>query len=103
MEGKGSITATERLSCTKYFDALGFCYTPVHQMQQYYRMGSFDNCYDKWNDLFDCFSLKTKSLSKVQEILEAREKGKTHIWSFRTVEEASANWNDKFGHLNNEQ
>lgn len=45
------------------------CYlfvAPVHQMQQYYRHGGFDNCFGKWNDLFDCLNLKTKSSSEAQ-------------------------------------
>jgi len=80
------------LSCTKCFDALWFCYSPFHQMQQYYRYGEFDNCFGKWSVLVDCLSLKTKRASEVQEILEEREKSKPHIWTYRTVEEASANW-----------
>lgn len=36
----------------------------------------------------------------MQEILEAREKEKVHIWSFRTPEEAASNWEELFGHLN---
>ncbi|CAA6667567.1 unnamed protein product [Spirodela intermedia] len=84
-----------RLSCTKSFDALWFCYSPVHQMQQYYRRGEFDSCFEKWNTLFDCLKLKTKRLSEVQEILEARESSKPHIWSFRR--EASAHWKKTFG------
>lgn len=35
----------------------------------------------------------------MQEILEARERAKSHIWTFRTVEEASSNWNEHYGHL----
>ncbi|MQM15825.1 hypothetical protein Taro_048775 [Colocasia esculenta] len=54
------------LSCTKCFDALWFCYSPVHQMQQYYRRGEFDSCFEKWNTLFDCLKLKTKKPSEVQ-------------------------------------
>ncbi|XP_015873530.2 uncharacterized protein C227.17c [Ziziphus jujuba] len=88
-----------RLSCSTCFDALWFCYSPVHQMQQYYRLGQLDNCSQKWNALFDCLSLKTKRSSEVQEILETREKEKTHIWTFRTQEEASSNWKEVFGHL----
>ncbi|KAH7542054.1 hypothetical protein FEM48_Zijuj02G0032700 [Ziziphus jujuba var. spinosa] len=72
---------------------------PVHQMQQYYRLGQLDNCSQKWNALFDCLSLKTKRSSEVQEILETREKEKTHIWTFRTQDEASSNWKEVFGHL----
>ncbi|XP_073111728.1 uncharacterized protein [Elaeis guineensis] len=57
------------LSCTKCFDALWFCYSPFHQMQQYYRYGEFDGCFGKWNALFDCLSLKTKKSSEVQVLL----------------------------------
>ncbi|KAJ4971854.1 hypothetical protein NE237_004953 [Protea cynaroides] len=95
-----SSSSGRRLSCTTYFDALSFCYSPVHQMQQYYRVGVLDNCSDKWNALFDCLSLKTKRSSEMQEILEAREKTKPHIWTLRTPEEASAHWNELFGHVN---
>nr|DAD48683.1 TPA_asm: hypothetical protein HUJ06_018620 [Nelumbo nucifera] len=55
-----------RLSCTTCFDSLWFCYSPVHQMQQYYRLGVLDNCSEKWNALFDCFNLKTKRSSEMQ-------------------------------------
>ncbi|KAI3705491.1 hypothetical protein L1987_75730 [Smallanthus sonchifolius] len=89
----------QKVSCTTSFDALWFCYSPVHQMQQYYRLGSLDNCSGKWNALVDCLKLKTKRSQEVEEILETREKEKTHIWSFRTPEEAATNWNDIFGHL----
>ncbi|XP_043717669.1 uncharacterized protein LOC122665579 [Telopea speciosissima] len=73
---------------------------PVHQMQQYYRLGVLDNCSEKWNALFDCLSLKTKRSSEMKEILETREKSKPHIWTFRTPEEASDHWNELFGHVN---
>ncbi|XP_078434607.1 uncharacterized protein LOC144705706 [Wolffia australiana] len=86
-----------KLSCTKFFDALGFCYSPVHQMQQYYRRGEFDTCFEKWNVLFDCLKLKTKKPSEVQEILESRESSKSHIWSFRSVDEASTHWKKTYG------
>ncbi|KAF3453102.1 hypothetical protein FNV43_RR03536 [Rhamnella rubrinervis] len=43
-------------------------------MQQYYRLGSLDNCSEKWSALVDCLSLKTKRSSEMQEILESREK-----------------------------
>eukprot|EP00262_Sarcandra_glabra_P006401 TRINITY_DN1866_c0_g1_i3.p1 TRINITY_DN1866_c0_g1~~TRINITY_DN1866_c0_g1_i3.p1 ORF type:complete len:105 (-),score=13.24 TRINITY_DN1866_c0_g1_i3:229-543(-) len=86
-----------RLKCTPCFDALWFCYSPVHQMQQYYRLGVLDNCSEKWTALIDCLSLKTKRSSEVQDILESREKSKPHIWSFRTVEESSTHWKKLFG------
>ncbi|XP_011005721.1 PREDICTED: uncharacterized protein C227.17c [Populus euphratica] len=97
-----SSAAKRRLSCTTCFDALWFCYSPVHQMQQYYRLGLFDNCSQKWSDLVDCLTLKTKRSSQVQEILEAREKAKPHLWKLRTPEEASVHWRQLFGHLDDE-
>ncbi|TYI31676.1 hypothetical protein ES332_A04G001000v1 [Gossypium tomentosum] len=54
------------LSCTKCFDALWFCYSPVHQLQQYYRGVVLDNCYGKWSALWDCLYLKTKPSSQLQ-------------------------------------
>ncbi|XP_074279941.1 uncharacterized protein LOC141605170 [Silene latifolia] len=90
-----------RLSCTPCFDALWFCYSPVHQLQQYYRLGVLDNCSQKWSSLYDCLKLKTKSSSEQQEILKARESEKHHIWSFRTPEESAAQWQEWYEHLDN--
>ncbi|KAJ3705476.1 hypothetical protein LUZ61_009181 [Rhynchospora tenuis] len=92
-------SGARRLSCIKCFDMLWFCYSPFHQMQQYYRYGDFDNCFAKWNDLFDCLSLKTKKASEVEEILIAREKEKKRIWTHRTVEEASEHWLKMYQHI----
>ncbi|KAJ6403108.1 hypothetical protein OIU84_015097 [Salix udensis] len=64
--GEMTKRATRRVSCTTCFDALWFCYSPVHQVQQYYRLGLFDNCSQKWSDLVDCLTLKTKRSSQVQ-------------------------------------
>ncbi|KAJ3670188.1 hypothetical protein LUZ60_010512 [Juncus effusus] len=104
-DGKAEEEKTEatrrRLSCTKCFDTLWFCYSPFHQMQQYYRHGEFDTCFAKWSSLYDCLNLKTKSLSQIEEILEEREKAKTHIWTHRTVEEASENWWRMYNHFVN--
>ncbi|XP_027347838.1 uncharacterized protein LOC113859225 [Abrus precatorius] len=92
-------TTNRKLSCSTCFDALWFCYSPVHQMQQYYRLGVLDNCSDKWRAMVDCLLLKTKHASQVQEALETKEKSKTHIWTFRTPEEASYHWKELYGHL----
>ncbi|PKI78773.1 uncharacterized protein C227.17c isoform X2 [Punica granatum] len=94
-----SAAARRRLTCSACFDALWFCYSPVHQMQMYYRFGELDNCKAKWSALIDCLSLKTKRASEVQEILEKRETQKPHIWKFRTPEESKAHWEELFGHL----
>lgn len=88
-----------RFSCTACFDALWFCYSPVHQMQQYYRLGVLDNCSGKWSALYDCLTLKTKQSSEALEILQTREKAKPHIWTFRTPEEASSHWKELFGDI----
>ncbi|GMP88650.1 hypothetical protein CsSME_00040557 [Camellia sinensis var. sinensis] len=98
-EKEEEASVPQRLSCTTCFDALWFCYSPVHQMQQYYRLGVLDNCSGKWNALVDCLTLKTKRTSVVEEILETREKAKPHIWSFRTPEEAASHWKELFGNL----
>ncbi|GFQ00754.1 hypothetical protein PHJA_002219300 [Phtheirospermum japonicum] len=92
-----------RLSCAKYFDALWFCYSPVHQLQQYYRLGALDNCSGKWSVLYDCLNLKTKRASEVEKILEDREKSIPHIWSFRTPNEARSHWQKIFGHLDEQE
>ncbi|CAJ2678349.1 uncharacterized protein LOC123918148 isoform X1 [Trifolium pratense] len=65
MENSSS-TAKRKLSCTACFDALWFCYSPVHQMQQYYRLGTLDNCSGKWKAMVDCLMLKTKPRSQVE-------------------------------------
>nr|XP_045084872.1 uncharacterized protein LOC109773864 isoform X1 [Aegilops tauschii subsp. strangulata] len=87
-----------RLDCIKYFNALWSCYSPFHQMQNYYRYGVFDNCSSKWRDLVDCLMLRTKSRAEVEEMLMAREKARPHFWTYRTVEEASANWWKMYKH-----
>ncbi|KAL6511914.1 hypothetical protein OROGR_021511 [Orobanche gracilis] len=92
-----------RLSCSKYFDALWFCYSPVHQLQQYYRLGALDNCSGKWSALYDCLILKTKRASEVEEILETRESSVPHIWSFRSPKEAKSHWQKHFGHLDGQE
>ena len=75
---------------------------PVHQMQQYYRLGALDNCSKKWSGLVDCLTLKTKRSSEVEEILETREKAKPHQWSKRTPKEAAAYWSELYDHLDEE-
>ena len=62
---------------------------------------------------FNCFGMtvyltfplgNTLYNSWVQEILETQEKSKSksHIWTFRTPEEASYYWNELYGHLDDE-
>ncbi|XP_044948817.1 uncharacterized protein C227.17c-like isoform X2 [Hordeum vulgare subsp. vulgare] len=87
-----------RLDCIKYLKALSSCYSPFHQMQNYYRHGVFDNCSSKLRDLVDCLTLRTKSRAEVEEMLMAREKARPHFWTYRTVDEASANWWKMYKH-----
>ncbi|KAL6566908.1 hypothetical protein OROMI_015312 [Orobanche minor] len=98
-EEEGDAAPRRRLSCSKYFDALWFCYSPVHQLKQYYQIGALDNCSGKWSALYDCLTLKTKRASEVEEILETRENSVPHIWSFRSPKEARSHWQKHFGHL----
>ncbi|KAF3594965.1 hypothetical protein DY000_02027296 [Brassica cretica] len=74
---------------------------PFYQMQQYYRVGKLDDCTKKFSDLFDCLSLKTKTASEAEKIMEEQEQAEAakHIWIMRTREEASCHWNETFGHL----
>jgi hypothetical protein len=51
---------------------------PVHQMQQYYRLGALDNCSEKWTALVDCLSLKTKRSTEVQVCFS----NFIHLWIF---------------------
>lgn len=44
---------------------------PVHQMQQYYRLGVLDNCSGKWNALVDCLTLKTKRSSEAEVVSQS--------------------------------
>ncbi|XP_050220508.1 uncharacterized protein LOC126670730 [Mercurialis annua] len=94
---KEAPSTRRRVSCSTCFDALWFCYSPVHQMQQYYRVGVLDNCSGKWSALVECLTLKTKNSSQMQEILDEREKAKPHIWTFRSPEEATSHWKELFG------
>ncbi|XP_065869374.1 uncharacterized protein [Euphorbia lathyris] len=59
-------SAGRQLSLKTCFDDLWFCYSPVHQLQQYYRIGYLDNCSGKWRALMDSLLLKTKKSSEVQ-------------------------------------
>ncbi|CAA0813166.1 Expressed protein [Striga hermonthica] len=82
-------TPRQRLSCSKYFDALWFCYSPVHQMQQYYRLGSLDSYSGKWGALYDCLNLKTRRASEVEvslsNLLGHYISYITILWKLRTT------------------
>ncbi|KAF0914051.1 hypothetical protein E2562_026469 [Oryza meyeriana var. granulata] len=67
-------------------------------MQSYYRYGEFDNCFGKWGDLVDCLALKTKRAAEVEVILVAREEARPHIWTYRTVDEATSHWVAMYSH-----
>ncbi|XWS11727.1 hypothetical protein CRYUN_Cryun37aG0024500 [Craigia yunnanensis] len=67
---KESSATRHRLPYTNCFNALWFCYSPVHQMQQYYRVGMLENCSEKWNVLWDCLYLKNQVLFSTPEKME---------------------------------
>ncbi|KAG8387553.1 hypothetical protein BUALT_Bualt02G0033300 [Buddleja alternifolia] len=102
-DGEEAAAPRLRLSCYKHFDMLWFCYTPAHQLQQYYRLGTLDNCSQKWSALYDCLNLKTKRTSAIEDILETREKSEHHIWTFRSPHEAKSHWRKLFGHLEGQE
>lgn len=56
----------DELRCTKYFDALWFCYSPVYQMKQYYVYGTVDDCKGHWSKWFNCLKQKTKFKDEVR-------------------------------------
>ncbi|WCJ41700.1 hypothetical protein M5689_022550 [Euphorbia peplus] len=93
------LCSLQKPSIKKNFDELWFCYSPVHQVQQYYRNGLLDNCRGKWSAFMDSLFLRTKRASEVKEILEARDKAKPHIWQFRTPKEASAFWKKLYANI----
>ncbi|KAL3148543.1 hypothetical protein ABBQ38_013980 [Trebouxia sp. C0009 RCD-2024] len=83
-------------SCIPYFDALWFCYSPVHQFKQYYRVGNVDDCLSYWNNLYDCLRQKTK----YKDVEVAEVAGSQHpLYKLRTPEEAQEFWQAEFGHL----
>lgn len=88
-----------KLSCTKHFDAIYFCYSPVYQMTQYYREAKFDDCKGKWGQLWNCMSMKTKPAEEVQAYLDEQSRSVNDIWTLRTPQEAAKAWNAQFGHL----
>lgn len=76
-------------------DALWFCYSPVHQMTEYYRYGKVDDCLGHWGELWDCLKQRTKFADT-----EARAQDHSHpLWKLRTKEEAAQFWKKEFGHL----
>eukprot|EP00951_Prasinocladus_malaysianus_P026816 scaffold239011_cov39-Prasinocladus_malaysianus.AAC.3 len=76
--------------CLKYFDALWFCYSPVHQMTEYYRYGVLDSCQGHWSDFMNCMARKTKFGNPAPPPKE------TGIWQLRTPEEAAKVWRESF-------
>jgi len=86
-------------SCVKYFDALWFCYSPGHQLKQFYRYGNVDDCTGAWSQLWACLSKRTVRFAP-REGDESSGHVKEHpLWKLRTKEEAKAAWDAEFGHL----
>lgn len=88
-------TCAKPENCTKYFDALWFCYSPVFQLKQYYIYGNLDNCQGHWNRWYQCLKQRTAFKDK-----DAGTETAAHpLWQFRTKEEAQHFWEEEFGHL----
>lgn len=87
-------------SCVKYFDALWFCYSPGHQLKQFYRYGNVDDCTGAWSSLWGCLSKRTVRFAPTREDENDRSRKQQHpLWELRTREEAKAAWDAEFGHL----
>jgi len=80
----------------KHFDAVWFCYSPVHQVQEYYRYGQVDDCLGHWSKLWACLKQRTKF---AEEAVHDPMKGKHPLWSLRSKEEAAGFWEQEFGHV----
>mmetsp|Transcript_25336 Transcript_25336/g.70869 ORF Transcript_25336/g.70869 Transcript_25336/m.70869 type:complete len:114 (-) Transcript_25336:396-737(-) len=77
--------------CVPYFDALWFCYSPAHQLTEYYRYGTVDNCRGHWSDFMNCLGRKTKLYNN-----PAPRKEQESFWKLRTPEEAAEFWKKEF-------
>lgn len=85
-------------SCVKYFDALWFCYSPGHQLKQFYRYGNVDDCTGAWSSLWGCLSKRTVRFAPSEDEND-QSKQQHPRWKLRTKEEAKAAWDAEFGHL----
>ncbi|EFJ15398.1 hypothetical protein SELMODRAFT_414168 [Selaginella moellendorffii] len=97
-EGEDPPPKAFKFSCTPALDALWFCYSPVFQLREYYREGTFNTCTDKFWDVMNCFRLKTKKLAEAQVIIESenRKREQPLFWELRSKEEATEAWNKDF-------
>mmetsp|Transcript_42036 Transcript_42036/g.106433 ORF Transcript_42036/g.106433 Transcript_42036/m.106433 type:complete len:119 (+) Transcript_42036:116-472(+) len=88
---EASTAATHRPeSCVQYFDALWFCYSPVHQMEQYYRFGIFDDCKGHWGRFMGCMARKTRLGSPAEPPVDHS------FWKQRDPAEAAKFWKSQF-------
>lgn len=85
---------TMKLSCVKYFDALWFCYSPVHQLKRYYVHGDIDDCIGHWGRLMACMKQKTR----FQDDDDVASLETPCLWEIRTSEQAAEFWKDEFVH-----
>ena len=86
-------------SCVKYFDALWFCYSPGHQLKQFYRYGNVDDCTGYWSSLWGCLSKRTVRFAPSPVNQGDGIEKKHPLWKLRTKEEAKAAWDAEFGRL----
>eukprot|EP00884_Botryococcus_braunii_P005573 jgi/Botrbrau1/15016/Bobra.0018s0114.1 len=82
----------QRESCVPYFDALWFCYSPGHQLTEYYRYGNVDDCSGQWRKFYNCLKKRTKYADQAEE-----ETKPEPFWEMRTKEEAMEFWVREFG------
>ncbi len=92
-DDRPAATGSGGVSCTKHFDALWFCYSPVHQLKRYYVDGDVDDCVSHWSTLVSCLKQKTRfRVADEEEALPAQP----CMWSIRSPAEAQAFWSRDF-------
>ena len=88
-------------SCTKAFDRVYYCYSPVHQSRNYYREGVFDNCRDRMKTFRMCVMSRLRPQEESEKLYELEERKKQAkkgqpVWEIRPeFERATAEYDAK--------
>lgn len=76
------------LNCTKAFDSVYYCYSPVHQSKQYYMFGQLDDCRGRLKRFRMCAMSRFRSKDESELLYEEEEKRESAgrpppIWELR--------------------
>lgn len=61
------------ISCTKVFDSVYYCYSPVHQARQYYITGELDNCRGRLKKFRMCVMSRFRPQNQSEVLYEQEE------------------------------